>query len=189
MWCTSAQPASARRPETRWRFHLSRCPGFGVHLWLRWIHRYFCLGMMPLLSWVLPVNTQPTLYDVCALSFWTRPGVFSKGRRFFRRQACVHGDRSRFSAYNAKIPQFSHDCRRRGSLIGGHVDKCHEHRRSWQMSSVSSATGAGCQRALASPQERRQSNNEVPGQDETHDRQGWRVDSCRMTGSHTRCTG
>ena len=23
--------ASARRPETRWRFHLSRCPGFGVH--------------------------------------------------------------------------------------------------------------------------------------------------------------
>ena len=31
MWCTSAQPASARRPETRWRFHLSRCPGFGVH--------------------------------------------------------------------------------------------------------------------------------------------------------------
>ena len=36
MWCTSAQPASARRPETRWRFHLSRCPGFGVHLWLRY---------------------------------------------------------------------------------------------------------------------------------------------------------
>ena len=33
MWCTSAPPASARRPETRWRFHLSRCPGFGVHLW------------------------------------------------------------------------------------------------------------------------------------------------------------
>ena len=32
MWCTSAPPASARRPETRWRFHLSRCPGFGVHL-------------------------------------------------------------------------------------------------------------------------------------------------------------
>ena len=31
MWCTSAQPASARRPETRWRFHLSRCPVFGVH--------------------------------------------------------------------------------------------------------------------------------------------------------------
>ena len=31
MWCTSTQPASARRPETRWRFHLSRCPGFGVH--------------------------------------------------------------------------------------------------------------------------------------------------------------
>ena len=33
MWCTSTQPASARRPETRWRFHLSRCPGFGVHFW------------------------------------------------------------------------------------------------------------------------------------------------------------
>ena len=31
MWCTSAQPASARRLETRWRFHLSRCPDFGVH--------------------------------------------------------------------------------------------------------------------------------------------------------------
>ena len=31
MWCTSAQPASARRPETRWRFHLSCCPDFGVH--------------------------------------------------------------------------------------------------------------------------------------------------------------
>ena len=31
MWCTSTQPASAQRPETRWRFHLSRCPGFGVH--------------------------------------------------------------------------------------------------------------------------------------------------------------
>ena len=31
MWCTSTQPASARRPETRWRFHLSRGPGFGVH--------------------------------------------------------------------------------------------------------------------------------------------------------------
>ena len=34
MWCTSTQPASARRPETRWRFHLSRCPGFGVHFYL-----------------------------------------------------------------------------------------------------------------------------------------------------------
>ena len=33
MWCTSAPPASARRPETRWRFHLSRCPGFGVHFY------------------------------------------------------------------------------------------------------------------------------------------------------------
>ena len=33
MWCTSAQPASARRLETRWRFHLSRCPDFGVHFW------------------------------------------------------------------------------------------------------------------------------------------------------------
>ena len=33
MWCTSTQPASARRPETRWRFHLSRCPGFGVHFY------------------------------------------------------------------------------------------------------------------------------------------------------------
>ena len=32
MWCTSAPPASARRPETRWRCHLSRWPGFGVHL-------------------------------------------------------------------------------------------------------------------------------------------------------------
>ena len=32
MWCASVPPASARRPETRWRFHLSRCPGFGVHL-------------------------------------------------------------------------------------------------------------------------------------------------------------
>ena len=31
MWCTSAQPASARRLETRWRFHLSRCPDFRVH--------------------------------------------------------------------------------------------------------------------------------------------------------------
>ena len=31
MWCTSAPPASARRLETRWRFHLSRCPDFGVH--------------------------------------------------------------------------------------------------------------------------------------------------------------
>ena len=30
---TSMQPASARRPETRWGFHLSRCPGFGVHFW------------------------------------------------------------------------------------------------------------------------------------------------------------
>ena len=35
MWCTSAQPALARRPETRWRFHLSRCPGFGVHFYSR----------------------------------------------------------------------------------------------------------------------------------------------------------
>ena len=35
MWCTSAQPASARRPETRWRFHLSRCPGFGVHFFAK----------------------------------------------------------------------------------------------------------------------------------------------------------
>ena len=33
MWSTSTQPASARRPETRWRFHLSRCPGFGVHFY------------------------------------------------------------------------------------------------------------------------------------------------------------
>ena len=33
MWCASTQPASARRPETRWRFHLSRCPGFGVHFY------------------------------------------------------------------------------------------------------------------------------------------------------------
>ena len=36
MWCTSTQPASARRPETRWRFHLSRCPGFGVHFYSQW---------------------------------------------------------------------------------------------------------------------------------------------------------
>ena len=36
MWCTSAPPASARRPETRWSCHLSRCPGFGVHLSGRW---------------------------------------------------------------------------------------------------------------------------------------------------------
>ena len=32
MWCPSAPLASARRPETRWRCHLSCCPGFGVHL-------------------------------------------------------------------------------------------------------------------------------------------------------------
>ena len=35
MWCTSAPPASARRLETRWRFHLSRCPDFGVHFCIR----------------------------------------------------------------------------------------------------------------------------------------------------------
>ena len=40
MWCASMQPASARRPETRWRFHLSRCPAFGVHFWLRQLKYY-----------------------------------------------------------------------------------------------------------------------------------------------------
>ena len=45
MWCTSAQPASARRPETRWRFHLSRCPGFGVHFWHAvWLYYRFTLS-------------------------------------------------------------------------------------------------------------------------------------------------
>ena len=39
MWCTSTQPASARRPETRWRFHLSRCPGSAPRLWTA-----FCLS-------------------------------------------------------------------------------------------------------------------------------------------------
>ena len=50
MWCTSAQPASARRPETRWRFHLSRCPGFGVHFSLQvgvgiWANSAWFLGL------------------------------------------------------------------------------------------------------------------------------------------------
>ena len=66
MWCTSAQPASARRPETRWRFHLSRCPGFGVHFsWpaqqvdVFYFHDYTFLG--PMASWFGGNFTSVTL--------------------------------------------------------------------------------------------------------------------------------
>ena len=62
MWCTSAQPASARRLETRWRFHLSRCPDFGVHFW-RHLNG-LSLGMMGDPVRCLPKVVHP---DVAAL--------------------------------------------------------------------------------------------------------------------------
>src|SRR2546422_470565 len=42
--------------------------------WPRWIHRYFCVGMMPpLLGCVGQLKLTPN--DVWALSFWTLRGV------------------------------------------------------------------------------------------------------------------
>ena len=60
MWCTSTQPASARRPETRWRFHLSRCPGFGVHFCHRWLATAL-LDIEPRLRKVMGYRHLPTL--------------------------------------------------------------------------------------------------------------------------------